>query len=184
MAAAITTKFFSANGTDVYDFAGLEARILEALPTSAKDIPISLILVAAIIIGFLATTVREKKPNLSHIPILAPELGSTKARQEFFTKNSREALQRGYRDFKEKPFLVESVDGPRVVISVDHMEEIRAMPDSIVDNRAPINEAIMTQYTEVPFADDVVLRSIKADLSTKLGASPYRTCQRKIETYS
>lgn len=168
MASAYTTRFFNSTTADAYDFAGLEARILAALPTSAKDLPVLLVVAVAVITGFLFT-IQQKQPSLKHIPILGPEIGGAKARRDHFSKNGKDFLQRGYAEFKNKPFQIETSEGIRVVLGPEQMEEIRTKPDDVVDNRAPIMETLMAQYTKVPFADEVVLRSIKADLSTKLG---------------
>jgi len=59
--------------------------------------------------------------------------------------------------------------GPKIIVGLKGMEDIRAKPDSVVGNLEPVFDAVQDHYTKIGAPDDTVVHVIKAELSTKVG---------------
>lgn len=66
---------------------------------AVKDVSVILVLAIAATIGFLYT-IQEPKPDLSHLPLLAPELGSRRERRAMYLKDAPGTQLRGYTDVR------------------------------------------------------------------------------------
>lgn len=78
----------------IVDISPLESRILN-LPT-VNDLPVILVIAVTLIVGYLLT-IKEREPDVSHIPILGAELGF-KGRKDMFAKSAKSFLERGYKE--------------------------------------------------------------------------------------
>ncbi|KAI0862108.1 cytochrome P450 [Xylaria cubensis] len=128
-----------------------------------------LVLTTVLLIGAISKS-KRKNDGLSHIPVLGPEL-SAKGRTNEFRYNAKAFLQRGYEEFNKngEAFLIQTTEGPMVVLNSQQSSEVGSMPDHIVDNMRPNGRALMDSYTGYLDGDAVVFRILKTQLTTQLG---------------
>lgn len=120
--------------------------------------PISVVL-TLIIAGVAAYyyTYVERWPDLSHIPLLGEEMSFADRQNEYRT-NAKAFLEKGYRQVsrcvinlagrwfddiwqynkKGKPFRIETSEGPKVVLGIQQLDEVKAKPDTVVGNLEPV----------------------------------------------
>ncbi|XXG96060.1 hypothetical protein Hte_002337 [Hypoxylon texense] len=69
----------------------------------------------------------------SHIPLVGSEYGSAEKRRKAFITNGKDFYKKGYEMFKSKAYRLTALDGDRIVIPRHLMEEVRQLPDDIIN---------------------------------------------------
>ena len=76
------------------------------------------------------------------------------AKKEFLTDALR-LLDEGYAKFKDFMFVVQPLDVPRIIISTKYLEELRALPESILSHRESVSDRFLGYWSGL----DVVRKS-------------------------
>ena len=109
--------------------------------------------------GFAAYyyTYVERWPDLSHIPLLSEEISFSDHQKEY-RQNAKAFLEKGYRQVNKqhsllsgsgdanslqynkngKPSWIETSEGPKVVLGIQQLHEVKNKPNAIVSNLEPV----------------------------------------------
>lgn len=63
-----------------------------------------------------------------------------------------------------------TITGPFVFVTLEQMDELNSLPDSVVDELSIHRENLAVKYTKAVEPDPILLHSLRADLSPKLGS--------------
>lgn len=59
--------------------------------------------------------------------------------------------------------------GPFVILGLEQMNELDSLPDNVVDHEHIHRENLAVKYTKAVEPDPILLHSLRANLSSKLG---------------
>ncbi|KAI5861450.1 cytochrome P450 [Durotheca rogersii] len=69
----------------------------------------------------------------SKLPLVGGEYGNAEKRRKAFITNGLDFYQKGYELFKSKAFRLTTLDGERIVLPRRLMEEVRELPDDVIN---------------------------------------------------
>ncbi|KAI1078786.1 cytochrome P450 [Whalleya microplaca] len=109
--------------------------------------------------------------DASSIPLLGREYGYARKRRKAFIKNGLDFYQKGYEMFKNKAYRLTSIDGERIVLPRSLMEEMKQLPDDIIDVHEAINISNEHKYIDLGSRklSEFFVHVIKCDLTRSLG---------------
>ncbi|KAI1100328.1 cytochrome P450 [Jackrogersella minutella] len=138
---------------------------------------------------FIATLLFGGNDNNSNIPLVGGEYGSAEKRRKAFITNGYDFYKKGYDLFRTKAFRLTGLDGDRIILPRTLMEEVRQLPDDIID----INKAfdIINEQKHLGMGDkrltEFLIHIIRGDLTrslvrinTRLSAETERTIHEEL----
>lgn len=120
---------------------------MDGLPIHQVPLALVLLMVAAVTYRFFFAG--ESNPSLEHIPLLWKEKGGLQTLKTEFSTKALDMLSEGWSQFKQAPFRVITAEGPRIVLGFEHADELKRLPDTVVDNVEPIKEVRGASYAPV-----------------------------------
>ncbi|KAI0839943.1 cytochrome P450 [Hypoxylon sp. FL0890] len=106
----------------------------------------------------------------ANIPLVGKEYGNAEKRRKAFITNGYDFYKKGYELFKTKAFRLTALDGDRIVLPRHLMEEVRQLPDDVID----INKAfdIMNEHKHLDMGNrkqtEFLIHVIRGDLTRSL----------------
>ncbi|KAE9580590.1 Cytochrome P450 monooxygenase ATR2 [Colletotrichum fructicola] len=126
---------------------------------------ITWLIVASCLLGILTqlTTRRLKVP----IP-LAEEMSDPIARRRAYAPLSKQLLDKFYERFKNKPYGLETMDGTKIVLPLQYLDELKSHP--ALSFKASIDNDALLPYTSVGGVEAWGAHQILAKMNPTLGA--------------
>lgn len=94
---------------------------------------------------------KAKAPRVGRNPWIS---GLARARRHFF-KHGKQLTNEGYTRYKNSAYWVQTGDMDRLVLSNHYLDELRKLPDSIIDSKQAVVERNLGWYNRV----DIILKS-------------------------
>ncbi|OTB03695.1 hypothetical protein M426DRAFT_321621 [Hypoxylon sp. CI-4A] len=120
----------------------------------------------------------------SDIPLVGKEHGGAEKRRKAFITNGYDFYKKGYELFKSKAFRLTALDGERIIIPRHLLEEVRQLPDDIID----INTAfdVMNEHKYLKMGDRqltaFLIHIIRGDLTRSLVRINPRLSSETVQT--
>ncbi|KAI0891821.1 cytochrome P450 [Annulohypoxylon nitens] len=108
--------------------------------------------------------------EVSKLPLVGEEVGNAEKRRKAFITNGYDFYKKGYDLFRSKAFRLTGLDGDRIVLPRSLMEEVRQLPDDVID----INKAfdIMNEQKHLGMGDvkltEFLIHVVRGDLTRSL----------------
>ncbi|KAI1498295.1 ent-kaurene oxidase [Biscogniauxia marginata] len=106
----------------------------------------------------------------SELPLIGAEYGRAEKRRKAFITNGLDFYKKGYELFKSKAYRLTALDGERIVLPRNLLEEVRRLPDDVID----INKAfdVMNEHKYLDMGDrkstEFLIHVIRSDLTRAL----------------
>ncbi|CAJ2505514.1 Uu.00g129080.m01.CDS01 [Anthostomella pinea] len=126
--------------------------------------------VAVLACVFVATSLLGRGGDSNNLPLLGKEYGHAEKRRKAFITNGVDFYKKGYQLFKSKAYRLTTLDGERIVLPRNLMEEVRRLPDDIID----INTAfdVVNEHKHLGMGDrkltEFLIHIIRGDLTRSL----------------
>ncbi|KAI1632917.1 ent-kaurene oxidase [Biscogniauxia mediterranea] len=124
--------------------------------------------VVVLLVGVLLATQLFK--DSSELPLIGAEHGHAEKRRKAFITNGLDFYKKGYELFKSKAYRLTTLDGERIIIPRNLLEEVRRLPDDVID----INKAfdVMNESKHLEMGDqessEFLIHIIRGDLTRSL----------------
>ncbi|RYP90191.1 hypothetical protein DL770_003727 [Monosporascus sp. CRB-9-2] len=122
---------------------------------------------------------------ISKFPLVGKEVGSYSKRRQHFVTNAVDLINEGYRkvikslravqrdhltqpQFKGLVWRVTSADGELLILPMKYVEELRALPDDVLNHLAGQRAILESKYTGLDPDVPLVIHAIKSDLTLHL----------------
>ncbi|KAI0004374.1 cytochrome P450 [Xylariaceae sp. FL0662B] len=107
----------------------------------------------------------------SSIPLIGREYGYAEKRRKAFIKNGMDFYTKGYELFKNRAYRLTALDGERIVLPRSLIEEVRRLPDDIIDIQTATDMNMEHKVMKVgnKKMTDFFIHIIRADLTHGLG---------------
>ncbi|KAI0169271.1 cytochrome P450 [Hypoxylon sp. FL1284] len=126
---------------------------------------IAIVLLTAFVVTFLVGGA-----EVSAIPLIGGEYGGAEKRRKAFITNGLDFYKKGYELFRSKAYRLTALDGDRIVLPRNLIEEVRRLPDDVIN----INKAfdIMNEQKLLKMGDpkttEFLIHIIRGDLTRGL----------------
>ncbi|KAI1491516.1 ent-kaurene oxidase [Biscogniauxia mediterranea] len=124
--------------------------------------------VVVLLVGVLLVTQLFK--DSSELPLIGAEYGHAEKRRKAFITNGLDFYKKGYELFKSKAYRLTTLDGERIIIPRNLLEEVRRLPEDVID----INKAfdVMNEGKHLKMGDpestEFLIHIIRSDLTRSL----------------
>ncbi|KAJ1323022.1 ent-kaurene oxidase [Microdochium nivale] len=105
---------------------------------------------------------------LSKFPLVGKELGTARKRRAEFTTNAAGLYAAGYQSFRNTAFRLTESEGEILVLPIGYLEELRKLPDDVIDINSAISDIIQSHYLGLEVGETLLSHVIRADLTHKL----------------
>ncbi|KAI1248628.1 hypothetical protein MGN70_009828 [Eutypa lata] len=109
---------------------------------------------------------------LSHqslkFPLVGEELGGYHKRRAYYTDHAVELYKQGYKKFKNSVWRITSSDGDIVILPLQYTEELRRMPDDVVNNAKALDKLTEARFTGLKADTPLMVHIIRSDLTHNL----------------
>ncbi|KAH6633466.1 cytochrome P450 [Boeremia exigua] len=129
------------------------------------------IAITAAVLLFVYRIFKYLTQTHADIPLVFPELDAKARAQKWFSECDK-VVQAGHRLFQEKQismFRATVEDGTEtVVVSDRYINELKALPDSVLSVTVGVNEDMLSQYSHIKVVDPIGQHAIRSDLTPRL----------------
>jgi len=134
---------------------------------SAK-LPLILPTVAALVAVVLLQNVLNRR-SIANIPVVGQDLGGEEKQRQAYIHNAASLYREGYQKFKNSVYrVVTSNKFTVIVVPPKYLNELRKLPDDVVDFDEAIAQTIHAKYTKIPIGQVIIPHTIKASLTPAL----------------
>ncbi|KAI0595189.1 ent-kaurene oxidase [Biscogniauxia sp. FL1348] len=127
--------------------------------------------VVVLLVGVLIATQLFKDP--SELPLIGAEYGYAEKRRKAFITNGLDFYKKGYELFKSKAYRLTTLDGERIILPRNLLEEVRRLPDDVIDIKKAFD--VMNEHKYLEMGDQesskFLVHIIRDDLTRSLGLS-------------
>lgn len=114
---------------------------------------------------------RLKKPVVD-VPVLNLKGDNFDAAANYYLYHFKELLQEGYdkfkTQFKKGAFQIWGIDGYIVIVSPDHLEELKLLGPDVLDFHSASQKRIIGEYEWLRIADELEAHTILTDLTRNI----------------
>ncbi|KAK8034549.1 Cytochrome P450 monooxygenase paxP [Apiospora rasikravindrae] len=104
----------------------------------------------------------------STFPLLGADDGNATQRRKEYMTNAAKLYQKGYEIFRHQAYRMTTLNGERIVVPLEALEELRSMPDDVVDNVIGLNREIESKYTGLVNESGFAAHMVRSDLTRSL----------------
>ncbi|KAJ1327027.1 ent-kaurene oxidase [Microdochium nivale] len=128
----------------------------------------------ALPLGIVALSVAAVLPSLmenkaiTKFPLIGVEIGGFEKRRKYFIQHAKALHSEGYKKFTEAIYRITDTEGDMIVLPIKYLEELRKVPDHILNNKITLQEMFMTRYTGHDSDSEILNHIIRADLTHNL----------------
>ncbi|KXJ87231.1 cytochrome P450 [Microdochium bolleyi] len=101
-------------------------------------------------------------------PLVGKEVGAFYKRQKHFLQHAIELHREGYSKFRDSIFQITESDGNVIILPRKYFEELRKLPDDIINNVVALDTRLETHYTGLSSDNPLVNHIIRSDLTHNL----------------
>ncbi|KAK8111355.1 Cytochrome P450 monooxygenase ATR2 [Apiospora kogelbergensis] len=98
--------------------------------------------------------------NKSNLPLLGADYGNSEQRRKQYRTSAATLYQKGYELFRHQAY--------RMTTSDEALQELRGMPDEVVNNNIGLNQAVEAKYTGLFSDSGFAAHMIRSDLTRSL----------------
>ncbi|CAG9975612.1 unnamed protein product [Clonostachys byssicola] len=125
-------------------------------------------IVASFLVVLAAITVFWKIPRQPAVKILlADEIRSSRQRALEYAFNPRQVMKKGYAQFKDEVYGINTQDGVKVVIPPSFLNDLKSHPS--LSFKASIDNDMQLEYTYFGGPPEYVIHAIKGNMTASLG---------------
>ncbi|KAK8066512.1 cytochrome P450 [Apiospora hydei] len=105
----------------------------------------------------------------STLPLLGAGNGNAAQRRNEYMTNAAKLYQKGYEIFRHQAYRMTTLNGESIVVPLEALEELRGMPDNIVNNIIGLSREIETKYTGLDGENSAfAAHMVRSDLTRSL----------------
>ncbi|KAI5918729.1 ent-kaurene oxidase [Camillea tinctor] len=124
--------------------------------------------VVVLLVGVLFATQLFNNP--SELPLIGAEYGHAEKRRKAFITNGLDFYKKGYELFKSKAYRLTTLDGERIVIPRNLLEEVRRLPEDVINIQKAFDVMNEHKYLQMgdPESSHFLIHIIRGDLTHSL----------------
>ncbi|KAK7935615.1 Cytochrome P450 monooxygenase ATR2 [Apiospora marii] len=102
------------------------------------------------------------------IPLLGAEYGNAAQRRKDYMTGAAKLYQKGYDIFRHQVYRMTTLNGERLIVPPEALEELRKMPDDVVNNSIGLNLEVESKYTGLVTDSGFAAHMVRSDLTRNL----------------
>ncbi|KAK7953824.1 Cytochrome P450 monooxygenase ATR2 [Apiospora saccharicola] len=126
------------------------------------------VLISVALFTITAYAVSSLWNGKSTIPLLGAGSGNTAQRRKEYMTGAAKLYQKGYDTFRHQVYRMTTLNGDRLIVPPEALEELRNMPDDVVNNSIGLSLEVESKYTGLVTDSGFAAHMVRSDLTRNL----------------